>query len=192
EQHLLRGSDPLQRPPGHQRRHERQQRDDARRNRDCRTHCGAHCVGSVKMTGYSELLFETLCSFGTGATFTLTEVDCEPKKDGSSWTFRKVTAFCSLGLIRSITCVFTIGVVPPVIVSVTGMCTSTESPESSTVTAKPRLVPATTGRREVVDSSVPLGSALVETMFVPCRPPAVGETLTPRSRVTTAARPCAV
>ena len=84
--------------------------------------------------------------------------------------------------------------VPLVIVSVTGMCTSAESPESSTVTAKPRLVPATTGCGDElwVESSVPCGRAFVETMFVPCRPPTVGETLAPRRRVTTAPRPAAV
>ena len=39
---------------------------------------------------------------------------------------------------------------------------------------------------------MPFGSAFVETMFVPWSPPAVGATLTPRSRLTTAARPLAV
>jgi hypothetical protein len=62
------------------------------------------------------------------------------------------------------------------------------------VTAKPRLVPATTGCGDVlwVESSVPCGNAFVVTMFVPCRPPTVGETLAPRRRLTTAPRPAAV
>src|SRR5919204_120576 len=53
----------------------------------------------------------------------------------------------------------TMGVVPvpPVIVSVTGIWTSAESPESSTVTWKARFVLSTTVCRVEVDRSVPLG-----------------------------------
>ena len=87
--------------------------------------------------------------------------------------FRKVTGTFALALMNGIVWVLTIGFVPPEIVRVTGIWTSVESPESSTVTSKARFVLATTGSRWVVESSVPLGRAFVETMFVPCSPPVV-------------------
>jgi hypothetical protein len=74
-------------------------------------------------------------------------------------------------LIRSIAFVWTIGVGDCWMVSVTLICTSCESPVSSTVTAKPRSVVAVTVFSVDSESSWFAGRATVLTIPVPCRPP---------------------
>src|SRR5262245_63780929 len=111
------------------------------RRQKCSDYCWKGHYPSEKITEYEAELFEVFFSCGTGATSTLTVVlvaNCTCPR------FRKTTCFCSPGLIRSIVLVWTIGLGDCWMVSVTLICTSCESPVSSTVTAKPRSVVAVT------------------------------------------------
>src|SRR5581483_3494312 len=145
--------------------------------------------GNEKITGYCAELFALLASHGTGLTSTFTVVWVA----NGTWPRPvNVTTFCSAGLIDWIDCVFTIGLDPFTIVSVTGMLASRKLPESCTVTANARSVVAVTVFRLVVESVCPAGSALTETTFVPCRPEQVPPVDAPRSRWSTSAIECGV
>ena len=73
EHHLLRRPHPPELEPGQERRSQGSYRHDRRRDRDCRSRRAAHPVGeSEKSTGYDSVLFDVLCSFGTGWTATVT------------------------------------------------------------------------------------------------------------------------
>ena len=80
-------------------------------------------------------------------------------------------------------CFVTVGTPDWMILSVTGMFASCESPESSTVTTIDMFVRTTTVVCADVLSSVPAGSTLTETIFVPRRPPVVGVEVLPRMRL---------
>src|SRR5579862_2416450 len=113
--------------------------------------------GSEKITGYCAELFDLFASHGTGLTSTFTVV-CVA--NGTCPRPVNVITVCVPGLIDWIVCVFTIGLEPLTIVKVTGMFASRKLPESSTVTAKARLVEAVTVFRFDVESVCPAGSAL--------------------------------
>src|SRR6266516_2184295 len=134
---------------------------------------------SEKRTLYSAVLFEVLVSPGTGETSTL--IDVGPLKLTAPMCV-KTTVFVCPGSITSIVVCFTIGVGFCWIVSVTGMLSSREFPLFWTATANASWSVANTVVSAVVESSVPFGSALTETRFVPCSPPRVTPVCAPRIR----------
>ncbi len=87
--------------------------------------------------------------------------------------FLNTTFFVSPGLITSIVCVCLIGAPCFWIVSVTGMLLSRLSPVSCTATSKASSVVATTLLSLDSERTRSCGSAVVETIPVPCRPPLV-------------------
>src|SRR5471032_889138 len=192
EQHPLRIAHAPHPDPGdpgkREARHGHHRADDGDQTRHVRRHVHRrYPPGSEKMTGYVAVLFARFTSPGTPFTSTV-RLTCLPNETAPR--LPKVTTCCSPGLIVTIVSCSTIGG-GPVIVSDTGIFTSCESPESSTVTAISRSVPVVTVFSDPSVRTCFAGNASTETMFVPWIPVTVPPVVAPLIRCNTSAIWCA-